>query len=526
MPAVAAEKWPSRWRDVDKVALTRLLASGLTPAEVGAHFGRSADAVRLLARRWQLDTRALRARSIGLAVRHPRIAREFLCVIDGAPPHYEAQDLLAGSGARCRWRCDRCGEEWTTSVANRTTRGSGCPACAARGAPARARSRPVASAPLAHAEPQLAREFVRNVSRPDRDALTTPSGSNDRIVWRCGRGHEWETAARQRARYRTQCPACLAGVWSSRLEHQVAELVQLATGFRVEVGVRRPRADRASVEHVDLLVVDAGCLVDLDPSRWHRTPSARARDLRKLERLAGERYVRIRPRRLGRLPGVGARPEQQVVLTSDSERDPWLWAAAVIRALETFCVVPSSTPPAPSDREEALTRADRRWRRLGSGVRERSLLSVFPAIAAQLVEVAGRPELTAADLAPSGDERAVWRCPDCLHTWEARVANRTVAGTGCPPCSYERGASRGALALPGASFADKHPELVQFFVCDETRPGRTLSELKPSSTDRCRWRCPHRGRPWVTTPHALHRRPRSGCRTCSASRSTRPSLPV
>src|SRR4051812_31107562 len=95
---------PATWRAVDRDGLIRLLSSGLTPAEVGALYGCSADTVRLRARSWGLDCRALGARAIGLFVKYPDIASQFVKVVDGAPPDYGPEDLLAGSGARCRWR--------------------------------------------------------------------------------------------------------------------------------------------------------------------------------------------------------------------------------------------------------------------------------------------------------------------------------------------------------------------------------------------------------------------------------------
>jgi len=509
------------WRSVDRDQLIRLLSSGLTPAQVGERYGCSADNVRLRARTWSLDCRALRARAIGLAVKHPGIASQFVKVIDGAPLHYGPEDLLSGSGARCRWRCGDCGEEWTTAVSNRTNRKSGCPSCAARGAVDRARARLPTSPPLATVGNDLVREFRKNLTRPDRDVHSTPSGSHDRILWRCNRGHEWETIARQRAKHRTQCPTCLAGLWTSRLEHQVAALVQLSTGLEVRVGARRKRNDRRTMEHVDLLVVEADFLCDLDPSGWHRAESAIVRDGRKLERFAGQRYVRIRPQQLGRLPTDRAERKQQVLLDGDDEGDPEVWASAVIRALGTYMPDLDVRSPSPEERAAALADADRRWRQLRAGNRARSLLSEFPVVAAQLVHVVDRPELTAADLAPSGDERARWRCPDCGHEWEARVANRTVLGTGCPPCSSRRGGAKARRPAAGKSFADEHPELVPFFPRNETHPGLTLFDLKPNSTDRCLWSCPHCGRDWTARPQVLHRNPNAGCGTCGPLRAAR-----
>jgi hypothetical protein len=169
------EGLPRAWADIDRTALTRMLASGLTPKEVASLYGRSRDAARNLADRWGLDTRALRARSIGLAAKYPEVAAELIKVVSGAPHHYGPEDLLAGSSARCRWRCAECGEEWTASVTNRTTHGSGCPTCANRRAVDRARARPAASPPLARVTPEFAREFRRNLSRPDRTFQNTPA---------------------------------------------------------------------------------------------------------------------------------------------------------------------------------------------------------------------------------------------------------------------------------------------------------------------------------------------------------------
>jgi hypothetical protein len=510
---------PAAWRAVDRDELIRLLSSGLTPAEVGARYGCSADNVRLRSRTWGLDCRALRARALGLRVKHPDIASQFVEVIDGAPPDYGPADLLAGSGARCRWRCDDCGEEWITSVSNRTNRGSGCPVCAARKAVERARARLPTSRPLATVWGDLVHEFRKNLTRPDRDVYSTPSGSHDRILWRCRQGHDGETSARQRATHRTQCPTCLAGLWTSRLEYRVAALVEFSTGLEVRVGVRRKRIDRGITEHVDLLVVEADLLCDLDPTRWHQSESAVARDRRKLERFSGQRYVRVRPQGIGRLPTDRAQSDQKVLLPSTDESDPWEWASAVIRAVRAFLPEMDVRLPSPDDRASALAEADRRWRQLRAGSRTRSLLSEFPAVAEQLVRVVDHPDVTAADIAPCGDERAVWRCPACGHEWEARVANRTVQGTGCPPCSYRRGGPLAARPKPGRSFADEHPELVPYFRGDETNPGLTLFDLKPNSTDQCAWACPHCGRDWSARPQVLHRNAKGGCRACGYERS-------
>jgi hypothetical protein len=370
--------------------------------------------------------------------------------------------------------------------------------------------------------PGLASEFVENVSRPDRDVTTTPAGSHDRIRWRCRHGHEWETAARQRVKYATQCPVCLHGLWTSRHEYEVGALVELSTGLTVTVGARAPRPDSTRDELIDLLIEGPDVFVDLDPARWHSSRDAMQRDARKLGRLAGKRYVRVRPQHLGLLDVPAAAPGQQVLLPRANGEGPWSWATAVLEGLHEFAPEVPIRVPTAAERMVALVQADVRWRRLRYGARRRSLLSEHPGVADQFVAVVGRPTLSAADLAPAGDDRVRWRCSQCGHRWEARVANRTRLGTGCPPCSDRRGAARGAVPGPGQSFGDRHPELVPSFVENLSHPGKTPFDMKPSSTDRCRWICRYCGHPWVATPHALHRRSSAaGCRPCGWSRAVR-----
>ena len=72
------------WQEVDRESLSRLFAAGLTPDDVGRLHGRSGSLVRMAARRWGLDARALRARCHGLAQTHPEVAAEFIGMVDGA----------------------------------------------------------------------------------------------------------------------------------------------------------------------------------------------------------------------------------------------------------------------------------------------------------------------------------------------------------------------------------------------------------------------------------------------------------
>ena len=273
--------------------LVRLFTARLTCADVGALHGLGGSRIGQLARQWSIDSRALRATSRSLARLRPDLAREFYADASGRTRERGPNNVTLGSGARVAWRCGGCGHIWRTSVANRALHGSGCPLCARDRTRDESMLTRARTPGLSFAWPELAREFVRNVSVPERNADATPAGSHDRILWRCAAGHEWTTTARQRVKHRTHCPICRGGLHRSRLEYEVAELLMTATGLHVTVGHEEPRTDRSGMEKVDLRIDALEFLVDLDPSRWHRAGSAVDRDRRKLDRLAGvRRYIR------------------------------------------------------------------------------------------------------------------------------------------------------------------------------------------------------------------------------------------
>jgi predicted nucleic acid-binding Zn-ribbon protein len=522
-PADRVDIWNDHSDTLCPDRLSRLFTAGLTSADIGELYDLDRRRISQLAQEWGLCSRSLRAAGRSLIELRPDLAREFVADVSGRSRQQGPGELTLGSGIRVAWRCGTCAHLWQTSISNRALRGSGCPNCARSRLRDEALRNRARTASLAFLRPDLAGEFVRNLSVPDRDAHTTPVGSHDRIIWRCSAGHEWTTSARQRVKFRTHCPRCRGGLYRSRLEYEVAELLMAATGHDVTVGHEEPRTDRAGVEKVDLRVDDIDLLVDLDPSRWHRSASAAYRDGNKLWRLAGRRYVRFRPKRLGPLlDPSGELLDGQRVVEIATETDAWAWVSAILPVLRQYAGSAQTNfdgALTPAAKAEALGRAGRRWSALNQHRDRPTLHSKHPRIAAEFVAVPERAGLTAADLAPAGNDRVLWRCATCGHEWIATTGNRTVLGTGCPPCGYRAGSHRRARPKPGDSFADRHPGLTQHFVENVTRPGVGLEQMRPNSTNTCRWRCPHCGSPWLAQPQQLNRQPSGGCRTCSARRT-------
>jgi len=66
-----------------------------------------------------------------LAVRFPAVAAEWHPTRNSV---LRPQQVMPGSEREVWWLCSRCGYQWSTKVANRALRGTGCRTCAGRGA--------------------------------------------------------------------------------------------------------------------------------------------------------------------------------------------------------------------------------------------------------------------------------------------------------------------------------------------------------------------------------------------------------
>ena len=108
------------------------------------------------------------------------------------------EQVGAGSHRKVWWRCEK-GHEWQAMVKSRTA-GSGCPVCAHRTV-ARGET------DLAATYPELAAQWhpTRNGTLTPRDVLP---GTQQRVWWQCGKGHEWQARVSARTYGGTGCPVC------------------------------------------------------------------------------------------------------------------------------------------------------------------------------------------------------------------------------------------------------------------------------------------------------------------------------
>ncbi|MBW9213276.1 zinc-ribbon domain-containing protein [Mumia sp. zg.B53] len=168
------------------------------------------------AKRGDCRSRGDAARGTSLADHASRLSDEFVEII--GRPHRSPADISVGSNLKAKWRCAECRHEWTTTVASRALAGTGCPACGRRRT-GHARSVPAPGRSLLDLFPDVAKQFLENLTHPDREPDRLKAASHDRCRWRCAWGHEWETTVSNRTRGGTGCPECPR---SLRVDHLAA----------------------------------------------------------------------------------------------------------------------------------------------------------------------------------------------------------------------------------------------------------------------------------------------------------------
>lgn len=206
---VACLKQPSR-RPADLRPSSNLVCRWRCP-DCGIEFDAS-PAARIRGRGCQRCSRVRggEARStviaeLSIATTHPDLADELVEIVGRLARR--ASDVSSGSNLAASWRCATCDQEWVAGVSTRAIAGHGCPTCARRRT-ATARMAPRPGQSLEDLYPALAREFVENLTHPDRAPSQLKPGSHDRCVWRGDCGHEWINVVKNRVRLGSGCPTC------------------------------------------------------------------------------------------------------------------------------------------------------------------------------------------------------------------------------------------------------------------------------------------------------------------------------
>lgn len=125
---------------------------------------------------------------------NPTLAEEWHPTMNG---DLKPSDFMSGTHKKAWW-LGKCGHEWEASIGSRNA-GRGCPYCASQ-------KLLKGFNDLATLDPELAAQW-----HPTKNGDLKPDailmGSNKKVWWQCGKGHEWEISVNTRKRG-NGCPYC------------------------------------------------------------------------------------------------------------------------------------------------------------------------------------------------------------------------------------------------------------------------------------------------------------------------------
>ncbi len=132
-------------------------------------------------------------------VKYPNIAKEWdYDKNERGPETYYSQSNL-----KVWWKCSKCHSEWEASIEKRCKRNHGCPVCSnfkvVKGLN-----------DLFTVKPELEREW--DFDKNTIDPYTLSVGSEEKVWWKCERGHSWQAVIYSRTsdHHSNGCPKCSA----------------------------------------------------------------------------------------------------------------------------------------------------------------------------------------------------------------------------------------------------------------------------------------------------------------------------
>ncbi len=117
---------------------------------------------------------------------------------------YEANELdpsklTIGSGQKVWWICSK-GHKWLAEIRDRISRNSKCPYCYGRKVL-------TGFSDLATTHPELAKEWNHKKNKALLPSQVK-AGSNQKVWWKCSKGHEWFAKIGLRTYLKSKCPYC------------------------------------------------------------------------------------------------------------------------------------------------------------------------------------------------------------------------------------------------------------------------------------------------------------------------------
>jgi hypothetical protein len=396
-----------------------------------------------------------------LVTLYPEVATQLDPKLNGA---VSVAQILVGSNKKYWWRCNKGPDHvWETTVASRTTAGSGCPCCV--------NLQISVTNSLATLFPEVAGQLDS-----ERNGGVHPSqivaSSGKKYWWRCDKSpdHVWEATVTNRTGRGTGCPYC------SR--QRVSATKNLATRFPEIAAQLDPYRNSATADQIAAGASEKyWWRCDEGPDHvWEASAGSRTRGGTGCPCCSGQQIS---------VTNSLATLFPEVANQLDTERNGAVTAAEIVAGSNEKYWWRCDKSPDHVWKAGAGHRTGRGSRCLYCAGRDASVTNSLadrcPEVAAQL-----DPDLnggTTAERIPYGSNKKYWwRCdkgPD--HVWETGVAGRTKDGRGCPFCS-------GRQATDATSLAALYPEIAAQ-LDPERNSGISASRVTSASSKKYWWRC-------------------------------------
>eukprot|EP00899_Mesostigma_viride_P027013 jgi/Mesvir1/7497/Mv25821-RA.1 len=403
-----------------------------------------------------------------LIAKFPQIAAELHPTKNG--PNVDGSKILAGTAEKFWWKCDKGPDHgWEATVDSRTSGGSGCPCCAGR--------QLSITNSLTALYPQIAAELHPTKNGPGVDRSKILAGTCKKFWWKCEEGpdHEWQATVDSRTSGGSGCPCC-AGRQLSVTNSLTAKFPQIAAELH-------PTKNGPGVDGSKILAgtaekfwwkCDKGPDHEWDATVNHRTsagkgcPCCAGRQLSitnsltaKFPHIAAE----LHPTKNG--PGM----DGSKILAGTCKKFWWKcdkgpdheWEATVDSRTSGGCGCPCC-----AGLHLSVTN---------------SLTAKFPHIAAELHPTKNGPGVDGSNILAGTHKKFWWKCdkgPD--HEWEAKVADRTSGGTGCPYCAGQR------LSVTN-SLTAKFPQIAEELHPTKNGPHVDGSKILAGTNKKFLWKC-------------------------------------
>ena len=403
------------------------------------------------------------------------------------------------------WSCEKCGDPFTCTVADRTREGSRrrtlCSKCGTEIRGARnSKTRLERSGSIGDLFPEIAAEWAVDLNQGVSVFEVTPA-KNRSYWWRCKYGHEWKARTSNRTYLGRNCPKC-NDPSTSLLEMRIfAELSEIEGYILLRTKVEGFEAD--------LYIPSLRIAIESDGYPWHSGVKKEARDLRKNQvwESVDIDVIRIRDSKLKPL-GTHIIQFQE---KGDSNHFEILHELVelllTLRPNEKFIQELNNFY-----KENETFRNQNVYLELISQrvAKEENRLSVSNPELLDEWDYEKNAPLTPDRVSRASPLKVSWICSTCSNEWEARIANRTQLGRGCPVCAKKRvQAKREAQFISGGNtLKEKYPEIALEY--NDAKNELDSSHIAPKSTRSVWWICKKCGNEWKTTV-ANRTRLSSGC---------------